>query len=81
MAPDRLSHFRTMSSPNINALMTLLTNVVKGNCKPTAVGFKIFCVGKDKTPLSILEMAPIESDAWKKSASFESLSSTIRGQM
>ena len=59
-----------MSSPNTNALMTLLTDAVKGNRKPTAAGFKIVYVGKDKTPLSILEMAPIEGDALKKSASF-----------
>ena len=81
MAPDRLSHFHTMSSPNTNALMSLLSDAVKGNRKPSAAGFKIVYVGKDKTPLSILEMAPIDGDVWKKSASFESLSSTIRGQM
>ena len=81
MAPDRLSHFHTMSSPNTNALMSLLSDAVKSNRKPSAAGFKIVYVGKDKTPLSILEMAPIDEDVWKKSASFDSLSSTIRGQM
>ena len=47
-----------MSSPNTNALMTLLNDAVRGHRKPTAAGFKIVYVGKDKTPLSILEMAP-----------------------
>ena len=70
-----------ISSPNTNVLMALLNDAVRGHHKPTAAGYKIVYVGKDKTPLSILEMAPIEGDAWKKSASFESLSSTIRGQM
>ena len=81
MAPDRLSHFHTMSSPNTNALMSLFSDAVKSNRKPSAAGFKIVYVGKDKTPLNILDMAPIDGDVWKKSASFESLSSTIRGQM
>ena len=66
MAPDRLSHFHTMSLPNTNALMSLLSDAVKGNRKPSAAGFKIVYVGKDKTPLSILEMAPIDGDVWKK---------------
>ena len=70
-----------MSSPNTNALMNLLSNAVKDNRKPSAAGFIAVYVGKDKSPLSILEMAPIDGDVWKKSASFESLFSTIRGQM
>ena len=45
--------------------MTLLTDAIRGNRKPTAAGFKIVYVGKDKTPLSILEMSPIEGDACK----------------
>ena len=66
MAADRLSHFHTMSLPNTNDVMTLLTDAVRGNHKPVVAEFKIVYVGKDKTPLSILEMVPIEGDAWKK---------------
>ena len=80
MAPEPQSLFHTMSSPNTNALITLLNNAVR-EPKPTAAGFKIVYVGKDKYPMSILEMAPVDDDGWKKSASFESLSSTIRGQI
>ena len=65
MASDQLIHFHTMSSPNTNTLMTLLTDTVRGNHKPTAAGFKIVYIGKDKTPLSILEIAPIEGNAWE----------------
>ena len=61
--------------------MILLTDAVRGNYKPTTAGFKIVHVGKDKTNLSILEIAPIEGDTWKKSASFESLFSTVRRKM
>ena len=80
MAPEPQSLLHTMSSPNTNALITLLNNAVR-EPKPTAAGFKIVYVGKDKYPMSILEMAPVDDDGWKKSASFESLSSTIRGQI
>ena len=80
MAPKRSSLYHTMSNPNTNALMSLLTDAVR-DPKLTAAGFKIIYVGKDKYPLSVLEMAPVEADGWKKSAAFESLSSTIRGQM
>ena len=69
-----------MSSPNTNALITLINNAVR-DPKPTAAGFKIVYIGKDKYPMSILEMAPVTEDGWKKSASFESLSSTVRGQI
>ena len=50
--------------------MSLLSDAVKGNRKPTAGGFKFLYVGKDKTPLSILEMAPIDGDVWKKISFF-----------
>ena len=78
MAPDSHSHFHTMSSPNTNALITLINNAVR-DPTPTAAGFKIVYIGKDKYPMSILEMARVDDDGWKKSASFESLSSTVRG--
>ena len=73
MAPDRYTHYHTMSSPNTNALMTMLNNAVKAESKPTAAGFKMVYVGKDKVALNILEMSPIESEPWKKSSAFESL--------
>ena len=62
MAPNGISHFHTVSSPNTNDLMSLLSNAVKDNRKPSAAGFKVVYVGKDKSPLSILEMAPIDGD-------------------
>ena len=80
MAPDCITLFHTMSNPNTNALMTMLTNAVQKESETTAAGFKIVYIGKDKVPLNILEMTPIDSPAWKKSASFESLCSTLRGQ-
>merc|ERR1740124_2175111 len=70
-----------MNSPNTNTLMTLLSDAFRSNPKLTAVGFKITYEGEDKTPISILEMDPIRGDAWKKSASFKSLSSTVCGQI
>jgi len=69
-----------MTNPNTTALVTLLNGSVRES-KPTAAEFKIAYAGKDKYPLSVLEMAPVEADGWKKSASFESLSSTLRGQV
>ena len=80
MAPDCITLFHTMSNPNTNALMTMLTNAVQKESETTAAGFKIVYIGKDKVPLNILEMTPIDSPAWKKSASFESLCTTLRGQ-
>ena len=68
-----------MTSPNMNALMTLLNDVVRSDPNPKAAGFKIVYIGKDNISLSILEMAPVEDNAWNKSASFENLSSTVRG--
>ena len=40
---------------------------------PTAVGFKIVCVVKEKCPLSILEMTLITTEVWKKIVSFEKI--------
>ena len=60
MAPKRSSLYHTMSNPNTNALMTLLTDAVR-DPKLTAAGFKIIYVGNDKYPLSVLEMTPVEA--------------------
>ena len=65
MTPDSHSHFHTMSSPNTNALITLLNNAVR-DPNTTAAGFKIVYVRKDKYSMSILEMAPVDDDEWKK---------------
>ena len=81
MAPDCNTHYHTMSSPNTNALMTMLNNAVRAESKPTAAGFKMVYVGKDKVALNILEMSPIESEPWKKSSAFESLCATMQGQV
>ena len=67
-----------MTNTNTTAFVTLLNDTVR-DPKPTAAGFKIVYIGKDKYPLSVLEMTPVEADRWKKSALFESLSATIRG--
>ena len=80
MAPDSQSLFHTMTSPNTNALMTLLKNAVR-EPKPTVARFKILYVGKDKYPMSILEMASVDNDGWKKCVSLKSLLSTIQRQM
>ena len=66
-----------MTSPNTNALMTLLKNAVR-EPKPTVARFKIFYVGKDTYPMSILEMASVDDGGWKKCVSLESLLSTIQ---
>ena len=81
MAPDRNTHYHTMSSPNSIALMTMLSNAARAETKPTAAGFKMVYVSKEKVPLRILEMTPIESEPWKKSAAFECLCATMRGQV
>jgi len=59
--------------------MSLLNDAIR-QPKSMAAGFKIVYVGKEIYPLIILGMAPVKSDRWKKSASFESISTTIRAQ-
>ena len=81
MAPDLRFHYHTMTNPNTNALMSMLQNAVRADNGPTAAGFKTAYVGKDRFPIMILKMASLDDDAWKKSASFESLASSVRGQM
>ena len=81
MAPDRRSHYHTIYNPNTNALMSMLKNTVRADNGPIAAGFKTAYVGIDRFPITIINMASIDDDAWKKSASFESLTSSIRGQM
>ena len=81
MAPDRSTHYHTMISPNSNALMNMLANAARHDAKPTAAGFQMIYVGKDKYPLSILSMTPITSEEWRKGSSFESLASTMCGQL
>lgn len=66
MASDQVTHFHIMSLPSTNALMTLLTNAVRGNQKLMAAGFNIVYVGKDKAPLKIIVVVPIEGDSWNK---------------
>ena len=80
MAPDLRFHYHTMTNPNTNALMSMLQNAVRDDNGPTAAGFKTAYVGKDRFSIMILKMASIDDDAWKKSASFESLASSVRGK-
>ena len=54
-----------MTSPNTNAQMNLLNDVVREH-KTTATGFKIVYIVTDKYLLSILKMAPVDSYGWKK---------------
>ena len=61
--------------------MSILTEAVIPDTKPTAAGFKTVYVGKDKFPLSVLEIVHINGEAWMKSSSFKSLSGTIKEQM
>ena len=65
MTPDSHSHFHMMSSPNTIALITLLNNAVR-DPKTTAAGFKIVYVGKDKYPMSILKIVPVDNNEWIK---------------
>ena len=70
-----------MTFTNTNVLMSMLNNAVRAETKPAATGFKSVYIGKEKVPMNILEMTPIDSEAWRKSTSFESLCSTMRGQV
>ena len=81
MAPTRTTLYHTMTSPNTNAFVSLLSDVVRAESKPMATGFRTIYLGKDKNALSILEIAPIDGNLWKKNTSFMSLSSTMRAQM
>ena len=81
MAPEFCSHYHTMTNPKTNALMSMLQNAVCNDNGLTAAGFKTVYVGKDRFPIMILKMATIDDDAWKKSASFESLASSVREHM
>ena len=65
MSPTRETLYHTMTSPNTNALISLLSDVVRAESKTTDAGFKTVYLGKDKHSLSILEMAPIDGDSWK----------------
>ena len=47
----------------------------------SAAGFNIIHVGTDKLPFSVLEMAPLTSQVWKKSTSFDSLTHAMRDQV
>lgn len=64
MAPDNLTLYHTMTSPNTN--FNLLNNAANLEIKPMAVGCKSVYVGKDKYLLSILGLSPITGKAWKK---------------
>jgi len=70
MAPDTVTDFHTMTSPNTNAITILLADVMRAESKPTVDRFKTVYVGKDKFLLSILVMAPIGGEAWKKERDF-----------
>ena len=65
MESKRSSLYHMMSNPNTNALTSLLNDAVR-DPKVTAAVFKIVYVGKDKYPLGVLEMTPVEADEWKK---------------
>ena len=56
MAPTRKTLYHTMTSPNTNAFMSLLFDAIRVESRPTATGFKIVYLGKDKHPLKILEI-------------------------
>ena len=79
MAPGRSTHYHMMTYISTNGLMNMIANAARHDAKPTATGFQMVYVGKDKYPLSILSMTPINSEAWRKSSSFENLASTMRG--
>lgn len=47
----------------------MINNTVRAEAKPTIAGFKIVYVCIEKVQLKMLEMTPIESEAWKKRVS------------
>ena len=80
MTPDCRTLFHILSTPNTNAIMSMLQGATEQR-KPTAVGYKIIFVGSDKLPVSILELARLNGKAWQKKTSFDCLSSTMRSHM
>ena len=81
MAPNRLNLFNhTMTNPNINTIISILNGPIQ-QPKPTAVGFKIVHIGTNKTPASILGMAPIDGKSWQNSLCFDSLANDMRSHM
>ena len=65
MAPDRKTHFHTMSNPNTNAIISMLRGALQGT-KSTATGFKIVHIGIDKLPVTIRKMAPLNGKSCEK---------------
>ena len=59
MAPNRRSHYHTMSNPNTNALMSMLKNAVRSDNGPTAAGFK--------RPTSVKTVSRSPSLTWPQS--------------
>ena len=54
-----------MSSPNANAIMSIIQGEMEQK-KPTTAGYKIIHIGSDKLPDSILNIAPLNGKAWQK---------------
>ena len=67
-----------MSNPNTNALALSNRRYIDTTAnRDTNSGIKLVHIGKDMQPVTIVKMSSINSHAWKKSACFDSLQTTI----
>lgn len=72
-----------MSSPTIKALLARLssatstTNSTSSTISSSSGGFKTVYVGKDQHPVTISELEPVKSPAWKKAAGFNQLTHAV----
>ena len=65
----------TMSNPNTQALTSSLRN--GRNSATTSSTIRVVHVGKDQQPITLPKMASMNSDPWKKSASFSTLVTAV----
>ena len=64
----------TMSNPNTNVLAF---NRRSGTRLPDYSDMRVVYIGKDQQPVNLPKMASINSDSWKKSASFDILVNSV----
>ena len=66
-----------MSNPNINALSLSTRFTDAPSSQDATSGLKVVHIGKDMQPVTIVKMASINSQAWKKSACLTSLRTSV----
>ena len=67
----------TMSNPNTQALASSLRNVRTSSTVSSTS--RVVYVGKDQQPITLPKMASMNSNTWKKSASFSTLATAVEG--